>query len=95
MADGIGADDLGGALDVDAAQTGSPREQRLRAQSQTWSDRAAQVFAFFRDHLELRRRAEVDHDARTAVALNGSDAVREAVGAELGRIVDQAPAFRS
>ncbi len=63
--------------------------KRLRAQPKTRCDGAAQVFAAFRNYFELRRRAEIHHDARSAVALDGGDAVCEPIGAKFRRIVDQ------
>ena len=69
MRDGVGADHLGRALDVDAAQPRGARKQRIGADAEARRDGAAQVLAALRDHFKLGRRAEVDHDARTAVAL--------------------------
>ena len=47
MADGVGADDLGGALDVDAAEAGGAGEERVGAEAEAGSDGAAEVFAAF------------------------------------------------
>ncbi len=86
---GVGADDLGGALDVHAAQPRGAREERIGADAQARRNGAAQVLALGRDHVEGGRRAEVHHDARAAVALEGGDGVHQPVRAQLGGVVHQ------
>ena len=89
MADGVGAYDFGGALDVDAAETGGAGEERFGAEPEAGSDGSAEIFAFLGDDFEFGGGAEVDDDAGAAVALNGGNAVADAVGAELGGVVDE------
>ncbi len=89
VADGVGADDLCRALDVDAAQARGAREERVGAEAEAGRDGAAEIFAARGDHFKFCGRAEVDHDAWAAVALEGGDAVGDAIGAKLGGIVDE------
>ena len=89
VADGVGADDFCGALDVDAAQAGGAIEKRVGAEAQAGRDGAAEILAAGGDDFKLGRGAEVDHDARAAVFLICGDAVGNAIGAKLGGVVDQ------
>jgi hypothetical protein len=76
MADGVGADDLGGALDVDAVETRGAVETARRRSSrgrERWRRPGTRPRG---DHFEFGGCAEVDHDARAAVALVGGDASR-------------------
>jgi hypothetical protein len=45
VADGVGADDLGGALDVDAAEARGAGEERIGADAEAGRDGAAEVLA--------------------------------------------------
>ena len=45
VADGVGADDLGGALDVDAAEPRGAVEERIGAEAEAGRDGAAQILA--------------------------------------------------
>ena len=89
MAHGVGPDDLGGALDVYAAETRGAVEERIGAEAEAGSDGAAHILAAPRDHFKLGGGAEVDHDARAAESLVRSDGVSETVCAEFGGIVDE------
>ena len=95
VGDGIGADDLGGALDIHAAQAGGARKQRIGAEAEAGCDGAAQVLALGGDHVERGRGAEVHHDARAAIALEGGDGVRPGGPRPARRDYPPAPACRS
>src|SRR3569833_511873 len=89
MADSVSANHFCRPLDIDAAQAGSTGKKSLSAQAKSGSDRSTKVLAFLRDYFELCSSAEIDDDARAAVALNGGDAVSDAIGAEFRRVVDE------
>ena len=53
VAHGVGADDLCGALDVDAAKARGAVKERIGAEAQAGRDGAAEIFAARRDHFKL------------------------------------------
>ncbi len=80
--------DHGGRLDVvDLEEAGGAREQRIHRDLDPRREHAADVLARSRDHVEVRRRAEVDDDARHPVPLLRGDRVRDPVGPDLARVV--------
>ena len=83
MGDGVGADDLGRALDVHPPEAGRMREERIGADAQARSDGASEVLALGGDDVEGGRRAEVHHDAWTAVTLEGGNRVYQPVRAQI------------
>ena len=89
MGYGIGADHLGGALNVHPPQPRGTCEQRIGADAEAGGNRPAQVLAFGRDHIERSGGAEVHHDTWAAIALKGGDRIDQPVGAQFGWIVDQ------
>src|ERR1700678_1711841 len=89
MADGVGADDLGGPFDVDAAQAGGAGKQRIGTQAEAGGDDAAEILPAGGNDLKFRRRAEVDDDRRAPVFLEGGDGVAQPVCPQLSGVVDQ------
>jgi len=88
VGDGVGADDLGGALDVDAAEAGGAGEEGFGADAQAGGDGAAEVFAFGGDDVEVGGGSEVYDDSGATVAHECGDGVDEAVCSQFGRVVD-------
>ena len=76
-----------GWLEVDLRQPRGLGEQRLGARLDPRGDRAAQVRAVGCDDVDRGRGAEVDDDDRAAERLERRDAVDDAVGADLVRVV--------
>ena len=60
--DRVAPDHLFGLDDLDVRQLRCSLNQRLERDRQTWGDGAADVFAFWRNQIDRRRRAEVDDD---------------------------------
>ena len=87
--DGIGADNFSGVFDFDAKQARGAREKRVGGNSDAGREHAAQIFAARGDGVEIDRRAEIDHDARAAVFVEGRHAVHDAVRAHFLRIIVQ------
>ena len=73
--------------EVDLDEPGRAREQRVHRDLDPGREHAADVLALGRDDVEVRRGAEVDDDARRAVALARRDRVRDPVGPDLARVV--------
>ena len=86
-ADGVGADDAGGLANFDAGQAGGASEERFGGDADTWTDDAADVFAFGGDAVERGGGAEVDGDAGASVFFESGDGVDDAVGANFRRVV--------
>src|SRR5439155_303989 len=84
--DGRLADDVLRLDEVDFAQTGCPGEQRVHGDLDPRCQNTADVLGLRRHDVEVRRRAEVDDDARGAVAVSGGDRVRNAIGTDLARV---------
>ena len=75
-------------------RSGRDKRRRSPAMTESWrprTDDAAEILAFRRHRVERRRRAEVDHDDRQALAVDreSGDPVGDAIGADLARVVDQ------
>ena len=87
--DSSGSNDFGGLFDLDALQAGGAGEKRVGGDAKPRSDGAAEELAFFREHVEGGCGAHVDDDAGAAEALEGRDAVDDAVRAKVGGIVDE------
>ena len=83
----VRADDVVGGLQVDLRQPSGLGEQRLGARLDSRSDRAAQIGAVRRNHVHGGGGAEVDDDDGAAVRGIGRDAVHDAVGTDLVRVV--------
>src|SRR5882724_9991577 len=81
------ADDAIGLADVDARQARGALEQRFRADAEAGGDDAAEILAIFGDRVEGGGGAEIHHDTWSAVLLECGDAVHNAVGADLGRVL--------
>ena len=74
-------------LEVDLEEPGGPREERLHRDLDPRREHPADVLAGRGDDVEVRRRPEVDDDARGAVALPRRDRVHDAVRPDLARRV--------
>ena len=82
------AADRGRRLDeVHLDESGGALEERLHRDLDPRREHAADVLALGRHDVEVRRRSEVDDDARRAVALLRGDRVGDAVRAHLARVV--------
>ena len=73
--------------DLDARKLGGAGEERVGADLDAGRDDAAKVLALRRDAVEGRRGAEVDDDEAAAEALVRGDAVDDAIGADLARVL--------
>ena len=73
--------------EVDAEEPCRAREQRVHRDLDPGRENAADVLPVGREDVEVRRRAEVDDDARRAVALLRGHGVRDPVGPDLARVV--------
>ena len=82
-------DDLRRPRELDARQLGRARDERVERDADARDDHAAGVLALRRDDVEGGRRAEVDHDRRARHALGGGHRVRDAIRADLLRVVVQ------
>ena len=81
------ADDGRRSRVVDVHEPRRPREERLHRDLDPRRQHAAHVLALGRDDVEVRGRAEVDHDDRGAVPLLRGDGVHDAVRTDLARVV--------
>ena len=73
--------------EVHLRQPRGAREERLHRHLDPRREHAADVLPGRGDGVEVRRRPEVDHDARRAVALARRDGVHDPVRADLARVV--------
>ena len=73
--------------EVDLEQPSRAREERLHRDLDPRRQYAADVLPFRRDHVEVRRGAEVDHDRRRPVTFDRRDRVRDPVRPDLARVV--------
>ena len=78
---------VGGATKSTFDEPRGAREERVHRDLDPRREHAADVLAVRRDDVEVRRRAEVDDDARRAVALARRDRVDDPVGPDLARVV--------
>ena len=85
---GVAADGAAGLAHVDVDEAGGARGERLHGDLDAGGDGAAHVVAAGVDDVEVGRGAEVDDDHRRAVALEPGHRVGDAVGADLGRVLD-------
>jgi hypothetical protein len=95
VVDCAGADDLGGLTNVDAGQAGGAGEEGVGRDGEARGNGSAEELALGGDAIEGSSSAEVDDDDRRVWACNlfeelvGGDAVDDAVGAYLRRIVGE------
>ena len=86
-ADGRLADHARRLGEVDLDEPRGAREERVHRDLDAGRQHAADVLAGGRDDVEVRRRAEVDDDARRAVPLARRDGVDDPVRPDLARVV--------
>ena len=87
--DGVAADDVAGLRQLHPAERVGPLVQRVEADVDAGRDRAAQQLAVGRHRVVGRGGAEVDHDHRSAVEVDGGHRVGDPVGADLTRVVGE------
>jgi hypothetical protein len=73
--------------EVDLAQPGGAGEERVHRDLDSGGEDAADVLAVGGHDVEVRRRPEVDHDARSAVPLGCRYGIRDSIGADLTGVV--------
>ena len=78
---------VGGGDEVDLHEPRGAGEERVHRDLDPGRENAADVLPVRGDDVEVRGRAEVDDDARRAVALARGDRVDDPVGPDLARIV--------
>src|SRR5205085_11876909 len=73
--------------EIDHRESSRAREQAGDGHRDTGADHASQEVAVFGNNIEIDGRAEVDHDARTAVFPDSRDAIDQAIRAHFAGVV--------
>src|SRR4051812_1364624 len=82
-------DDVLRFYELHTAQARGLAEERIERDFDPGKNRAAEIFALLADRLDRRRGTEVDDDRRPAIEVERTNRVRDAVRADLLRVVVQ------
>src|ERR1019366_9636342 len=84
---GVGAHHVLGRPEIYQRQTGGFGEQGRDGDADAHRDGAAQIFAVFRNHIEVDGGAHIDDHTRAAVFTKAGNGVHQAVGAYFAGVV--------